>query len=260
MRGFVAVAGLTARRPLPKAFRTVVVVVVVVNGDGDGDAPSHHCYPDPVPAPLAARLPSRALLSLALTLAACGHDATPTDQAVFDLGTPDLGPIPDDAGLDASLPGLSAPDLLRLPYVDANAGSVSATLDVTTSGTVPLSLTFELTGDPLLTLESTPPDVFRRVLEVNTVGPYLGTRAVLTEIVAFQQLHDLRGVISDRSIAIATFAVCGFANFASIGIQIGGLGALVPERKSDIARLGLLALVTASLANFSTACVAGALL
>lgn len=157
MRGFVAVAGLTARRPLPKAFRTVVVVVVVVIGDGDGDAPSHHCYPDPVPAPLAARLPSRALLSLALTLAACGHDATPTDQAVFDLGTPDLGPIPDDAGLDASLPGLSAPDLLRLPYVDANAGSVSATLDVTNSGTVPLSLTFELTGDPLLTLESTPP-------------------------------------------------------------------------------------------------------
>jgi CNT family concentrative nucleoside transporter len=54
--------------------------------------------------------------------------------------------------------------------------------------------------------------------------------------------------------------VCGFANFASIGIQIGGLGALVPERKSDIARLGLLALVAATLANFSTACVAGALL
>ena len=96
--------------------------------------------------------------------------------------------------------------------------------------------------------------------EAPAIGSILGTRAVLTEIVAFQQLHDLRGVISDRSIAIATFAVCGFANFASIGIQIGGLGALVPERKSDIARLGLLALVTASLANFSTACVAGALL
>lgn len=96
--------------------------------------------------------------------------------------------------------------------------------------------------------------------EAPAIGSILGTRAVLTEIVAFQQLHDLKGVISDRSVAIATFAVCGFANFASIGIQIGGLGALVPERKSDIARLGLLALVTASLANFSTACVAGALL
>jgi len=96
--------------------------------------------------------------------------------------------------------------------------------------------------------------------EAPAVGSILGTRSVLTEIVAFQQLAAIRDVLSERSFAIATFAVCGFANFASIGIQIGGLGALVPERKSDIARLGLLALVAASLANFSTACVAGALL
>ena len=96
--------------------------------------------------------------------------------------------------------------------------------------------------------------------EAPAVGTILGTRTVLTEIVAYQQLHAIKDVLSERSFAIATFAVCGFANFASIGIQIGGLGALVPERKSDIARLGLLALVAASLANFSTACVAGALL
>jgi CNT family concentrative nucleoside transporter len=96
--------------------------------------------------------------------------------------------------------------------------------------------------------------------EAPAVGTILGTRSVLTEIVAYQQLHAIKDVLSERSFAIATFAVCGFANFASIGIQIGGLGALVPERKSDIARLGLLALVAASLANFSTACVAGALL
>ncbi|MBA3546085.1 MAG: NupC/NupG family nucleoside CNT transporter [Nannocystis sp.] len=96
--------------------------------------------------------------------------------------------------------------------------------------------------------------------EAPAVGSILGTRSVLTEIVAFQQLAAIKDVISERSFAIATFAVCGFANFASIGIQIGGLGALVPERKSDIARLGLLALVAATLANFSTACVAGALL
>lgn len=96
--------------------------------------------------------------------------------------------------------------------------------------------------------------------EAPAVGTILGTRTVLTEIVAFQQLAAIKDVLSERSFAIATFAVCGFANFASIGIQIGGLGALVPERKSDIARLGLLALVAASLANFSTACVAGALL
>ncbi|WP_293273696.1 nucleoside transporter C-terminal domain-containing protein [Nannocystis sp.] len=96
--------------------------------------------------------------------------------------------------------------------------------------------------------------------EATQVGSILGTRVVVNEIVAFQQLHQLKGVLADRSVAIATFAVCGFANLSSIGIQIGGLGALVPERKSDIARLGLLALVAASLANFSTACVAGALL
>lgn len=97
--------------------------------------------------------------------------------------------------------------------------------------------------------------------EAQAVGSVLGTRTVVNEIVAFQDLHTLKaaGAIGERSVAIATFAVCGFANLSSIGIQIGGLGALVPERKSDIARLGVLALVAATLANFSTACVAGAL-
>jgi CNT family concentrative nucleoside transporter len=97
--------------------------------------------------------------------------------------------------------------------------------------------------------------------EAQAVGSVLGTRTVVNEIVAFQDLHVLHaaGVIGERSVAITTFAVCGFANLSSIGIQIGGLGALVPERKSDIARLGVLALVAATLANFSTACVAGAL-
>lgn len=95
--------------------------------------------------------------------------------------------------------------------------------------------------------------------EATTVGGVLGTRMAVNEIVAFQQLHAAAG-LDPRTVAIATFAVCGFANLSSIGIQIGGLGALVPERKPDIARLGLLALVTATLANFSTACVAGALL
>lgn len=96
--------------------------------------------------------------------------------------------------------------------------------------------------------------------EAPTVGSILGTRVVLNEIVAFQDLNAAASGLAPRSVAIATFAVCGFANLSSIGIQIGGLGALVPERKPDIARLGFLALVAASLANFSTACVAGALL
>jgi CNT family concentrative nucleoside transporter len=66
--------------------------------------------------------------------------------------------------------------------------------------------------------------------------------------------------MSERSQAIATFAVCGFANVSSIGIQIGGLGALAPGRRGDIAKLGMRALIAATLANFMTAAVAGALI
>ncbi len=92
------------------------------------------------------------------------------------------------------------------------------------------------------------------------VGTVLGTRTIVNELVAFESLRGLSAELSSRSSAIATFAVTGFANVSSIGILIGGLGGLVPERKADIARLGLLALLAATLANFSSACVAGALL
>ena len=92
------------------------------------------------------------------------------------------------------------------------------------------------------------------------VGAVLGTRTVLNELLAFGELNGISASLSTRSTAIATFAVCGFANVSSIGIQIGGLGALAPGRKRDIAQLGLRALLAATLANFSTACVAGVLL
>ena len=92
------------------------------------------------------------------------------------------------------------------------------------------------------------------------VGGVLGTRTIVNELIAFGELRELAPALAERSQAIATFAVCGFANLSSIGIQIGGLGVIVPSRRADIARLGLLALVAATLANFSTACVAGALL
>lgn len=96
--------------------------------------------------------------------------------------------------------------------------------------------------------------------EATTAGSILGTRTIINELVAFGDLRGLTETLSDRTYAITTFAICGFANVSSIGIQIGGLGALAPERKGDIARLGVRALVAATLANFSTACVAGALL
>jgi concentrative nucleoside transporter, CNT family len=93
-----------------------------------------------------------------------------------------------------------------------------------------------------------------------SVGKLLGTRLVLNEFVAFLDLSQIRQTMSDRSITIATFALCGFANFSSIAIQIGGIGALAPHRKPDLARLGLRAVAAGSMANFMSACIAGMLL
>ena len=93
-----------------------------------------------------------------------------------------------------------------------------------------------------------------------TVGNLLGTRMVLNEFIAFAQLGPMREFMDPRSFTVATFALCGFANFASIGIQIGGIGALVPERRHDLARLGLRAMLAGTLANFVSACIAAMLL
>jgi CNT family concentrative nucleoside transporter len=96
--------------------------------------------------------------------------------------------------------------------------------------------------------------------DCQTVGNLLGTRLVLNEFVAFLQLGPLQGELSQRSFVIATYALCGFANLSSIAIQIGGIGALAPSRKSDLARLGLKAVAAGTMANFMSACIAGMLL
>jgi CNT family concentrative nucleoside transporter len=93
-----------------------------------------------------------------------------------------------------------------------------------------------------------------------TIGSLLGTRMVLNEFIAYQQLGALKASLDPKSFTIATYALCGFANFGSIGIQIGGIGALAPERKDDLARLGFRALIAGTFANFMTACIAGMLL
>ena len=98
------------------------------------------------------------------------------------------------------------------------------------------------------------------VQDVRAVGSLLGTRMVTNELIAYSALGPLKSTLDPRSFTIATFALCGFANFGSIGIQIGGIGALVPERKDDLSRLGVRALVAGTLANFMTACIAGMLL
>jgi len=92
------------------------------------------------------------------------------------------------------------------------------------------------------------------------IGNLLGTRMVLNEFVAYSQLGALKDTLDPRSFTIATFALCGFANFSSIGIQIGGIGALAPERRHDLARLGLRAMLAGTFANFVTATIAGMLL
>ena len=93
-----------------------------------------------------------------------------------------------------------------------------------------------------------------------TIGNLMGTKVVVNEFVAFSMLGPLKGHIAERSFTIATFALCGFANFSSIGIQIGGIGALAPSRKQDLARLGFRALIAGTLANYLAAAIAGLLL
>ncbi len=96
--------------------------------------------------------------------------------------------------------------------------------------------------------------------DCRAVGGLLGTRTVLNELIAFQELGKLHGQLIERSFVISSFALCGFANFSSIGIQLGGIGALAPERRHDLARLGFRALLAGTLANFLSACIAGVLL
>jgi CNT family concentrative nucleoside transporter len=96
--------------------------------------------------------------------------------------------------------------------------------------------------------------------DASAIGDLLGTRLVLNEFVAFLKLGPMRASLDPRSFTIATYALCGFANFSSIAIQIGGIGALAPNRKSDLARFGLRAVAAGSMANFMSACIAGMIL
>jgi CNT family concentrative nucleoside transporter len=93
-----------------------------------------------------------------------------------------------------------------------------------------------------------------------TIGSLLGTRMVLNEFIAYAQLGPMRDALDPRSFIIASFALAGFANFSSVGIQLGGIGALAPGRKGDLARLGFRAMIAGTLANFLSATIAGILL
>jgi CNT family concentrative nucleoside transporter len=92
------------------------------------------------------------------------------------------------------------------------------------------------------------------------IGNLLGVRMVLNELVAFSMLGPQKAVLDPRSFTIATFALCGFANFSSIGIQMGGIGALAPNKRGELARLGIRAMLAGTMANLMSASIAGMLL
>ncbi len=96
--------------------------------------------------------------------------------------------------------------------------------------------------------------------DCSAVGNLLGTRMVLNELVAFTNLGQIKATLDPRSFTIATFALCGFANFSSIGIQIGGIGALAPNKRGELARLGVRAMLAGTMANLMSASIAGMLL
>lgn len=96
--------------------------------------------------------------------------------------------------------------------------------------------------------------------DCRAIGNLLGTRMVLNELVAFSMLGPQRAALDPRSFTIATFALCGFANLSSIGIQIGGIGALAPNRRGDLAKLGIRAMLAGTMANLMSASIAGMLL
>ena len=103
--------------------------------------------------------------------------------------------------------------------------------------------------------------------DVNNVAALLGQKITINEFVAFSNLtakdpntHQLVMKLSEKATLIASFAICGFANFSSVGMQIGGIGEIAPERRGDLARLGMRALLCGTLASYLSATIAGILM
>ena len=95
---------------------------------------------------------------------------------------------------------------------------------------------------------------------MKTVGGLIGTKVAVNEFLAYIDLAQARDALSEKGYLIATYALCGFANFGSIAIQIGGIGGIAPERRQDLARLGFKAMITGALASALTAALAGILI
>ncbi len=96
--------------------------------------------------------------------------------------------------------------------------------------------------------------------DATAVGSLMGTKLVFNEFIAYMDLAAIKATLSEKSIVIASFALCGFANLGSIAIQIGGIGELAPNRRKDLAKLGFKALFCGTLASYLSACIAGILM
>jgi CNT family concentrative nucleoside transporter len=96
--------------------------------------------------------------------------------------------------------------------------------------------------------------------DAGNIGSLLGTRMVLNELIAYGRLGPMKAALDPRSFTIATYALCGFANFSSIGIQIGGIGALAPNKRDELARLGMRAMLAGTAANLMSASIVGIML
>ena len=98
--------------------------------------------------------------------------------------------------------------------------------------------------------------------EAKIVGSLMGEKIVLTELVAYSNLSDLvnNNLISNRSAVIASYALCGFANFGSIGIQLGGIGGMAPNKRKDLSKIAMKAMIGGAIASWLTATVAGLLI
>ncbi len=96
--------------------------------------------------------------------------------------------------------------------------------------------------------------------DCRAIGNLMGVRMVLNELIAFSRLGPMKTAMEPRSFTIATYALCGFANFSSIGIQIGGIGALAPNKKDELARLGIRAMLAGTMANLMSASIVGIML
>ncbi len=161
----------------------------------------------------------------------------------------------DGVGLALNVGGMLLAFIALIAMIDYPLGLIGQVSGIETAAGSPLSLSLILGYllSPLAWIIGVPWE------DAITVGGLIGEKAVTNEFVAYAHLQEIQHTLSPKALLISTYALCGFANFSSIAIQIGGIGGLAPSRRPDIARLGLRAVLGGTLATMMTATIAGVL-